>query len=158
MKRVYILEFDDKIKVGITENINLRISAIQCASGSLVKKYFTVAGTLDVERKMHNRLKNFHIAGEFFKFDFISACKILCEICGICFNEQDIIRSDCKPSPRTGRPNSRADYMKKRRETIGQFSVSVPREKLVALDKKLKEKGQTKTAWLNEKIDEEIGK
>nr|DAK89244.1 MAG TPA: hypothetical protein [Caudoviricetes sp.] len=31
------------------------------------------------------------------------------------------------------------------------------REKLEALDKKLKEKGQTKTAWLNEKIDEEIG-
>lgn len=48
--------------------------------------------------------------------------------------------------------------MRKRRETIGQFSVSVPKEKLNALDQKLKEKGQTKTAWLNEKIDEEIGK
>jgi len=54
--------------------------------------------------------------------------------------------------------NSRSDYFKKRRETIGQFSVSVPREKLIALDEKLKAKGQTKTAWLNEKIDEEIGK
>nr|DAW43946.1 MAG TPA: CopG-like protein [Caudoviricetes sp.] len=50
-----------------------------------------------------------------------------------------------------------SEYFKKRRETIGQFSVSVKREKLEALDKKLKEKGQTKTAWLNEKIDEEIG-
>lgn len=55
-------------------------------------------------------------------------------------------------------PESRADYFKKRRETIGQFSVSVPREKLDALTKVLKEKGQTKTQWLNEKIDEEIGK
>ena len=53
---------------------------------------------------------------------------------------------------------SRADYFKKRRETIGQFSVSVPREKLDALTEVLKEKGQTKTQWLNEKIDEEIGK
>lgn len=53
---------------------------------------------------------------------------------------------------------SRADYFKERRKTIGQFSVSVKREKLNALDKKLKEKGQTKTEWLNEKIDEEIGK
>ena len=35
---------------------------------------------------------------------------------------------------------SRADYMKKRRETIGQFSVSVPREKLIALDEKVKAK------------------
>lgn len=53
--------------------------------------------------------------------------------------------------------NSRADYFKERRKTIGQFSVSVKREKLDSLDKKLKEKGQTKTEWLNEKIDEEIG-
>lgn len=52
--------------------------------------------------------------------------------------------------------NSRADYFKERRKTIGQFSVSVPREKLDALEEKLKEKGKTKTAWLNEKIDEEI--
>ena len=55
-------------------------------------------------------------------------------------------------------PESSADYFKKRRETIGQFSVSVPREKLDALTEVLKEKGQTKTQWLNEKIDEEIGK
>ena len=53
---------------------------------------------------------------------------------------------------------SRADYFKKRRETIGQFSVSVHKDKLEALDEKLKEKNKTKTAWLNEKIDEEIGK
>lgn len=52
----------------------------------------------------------------------------------------------------------RADYFKERRKTIGQFSVSVPREKLEALDRKLKEKGTTKTAWLNQKIDEEISK
>ena len=51
---------------------------------------------------------------------------------------------------------SRADYFKKRRETIGQFSVSVPKEKLELLDEKLRTKNQTKTAWLNEKIDEEI--
>ena len=54
--------------------------------------------------------------------------------------------------------NSRDDYFKERRKMVGQFSVSVSREKLNALDEKLKEKGQTKTAWLNEKIDEEISK
>lgn len=53
---------------------------------------------------------------------------------------------------------SRANYFKKRRETIGQFSVSVPREKLDALTKKLDEKNKTKTQWLNEKIDEELSK
>ena len=50
-----------------------------------------------------------------------------------------------------------SEYFKERRNTIGQFSVSVQREKLEILDAKLKEKGITKTAWLNDKIDEEIG-
>lgn len=53
---------------------------------------------------------------------------------------------------------SRAEYFRKRRETIGQFSVSVQRDKLDALTKKLDEKGQTKTQWLNDKIDEELSK
>ncbi len=51
---------------------------------------------------------------------------------------------------------SRADYFRERRKEVGQFSVSVPREKLDALNKKLKSQGKTKTKWLNEKIDEEI--
>jgi hypothetical protein len=55
-------------------------------------------------------------------------------------------------------PESRAEYMKNRRKTIGQFSVSVPKEKLDALSEKLGEQNKTKTQWLNEKIDEELGK
>lgn len=55
-------------------------------------------------------------------------------------------------------PESRAEYMKKRRKIIGQFSVSVQREKLDALTKKLEKQKKTKTQWLNEKIDEELGK
>ena len=51
---------------------------------------------------------------------------------------------------------NRAEYFKERRKTVGQFSVSVSRDKLDALNEKLKEKGTTKTAWLNQKIDEEI--
>ncbi|WP_417075236.1 hypothetical protein [Hominenteromicrobium sp.] len=53
---------------------------------------------------------------------------------------------------------SRAEYYRKRRETIGQFSVSVSREKLEALAKKLDAENKTKTKWLNEKIDEELSK
>ena len=53
---------------------------------------------------------------------------------------------------------SRADYFRKRRESIGQFNVNVPREKLEALNEALEKKGQTRTEWLTEKIDEEISK
>lgn len=52
---------------------------------------------------------------------------------------------------------SRAEYMKERRKKIGQFSVSVPREKLAALTEKLEEQQKTKTQWLIEKINEELG-
>ena len=54
-------------------------------------------------------------------------------------------------------PKSRAEYYRKRRETIGQFSVPMSREKLKALTEKLKERNKTKTQWLNEKVDEELG-
>lgn len=54
-------------------------------------------------------------------------------------------------------PESRAEYFRKRRESVGQLNVSVSKEKLIALDEKLKSKGQSKTQWVNEKIDEELG-
>lgn len=53
---------------------------------------------------------------------------------------------------------SRAEYFRKRRETIGQFSVPVERKKLEALTEKLNQQKKTKTQWLNEKIDEELSK
>ncbi|MGM9600645.1 MAG: hypothetical protein ACI3W5_03525 [Faecousia sp.] len=52
---------------------------------------------------------------------------------------------------------SRAEYYRKRRETVGQFSVPISRKKLNALTEKLDEQKKTKTQWLNEKIDEELG-
>lgn len=54
-------------------------------------------------------------------------------------------------------PSSSPEYYRKRRETIGQFSVPLSREKLNALTQKLKEQNKTKTQWLNEKVDEELG-
>lgn len=54
-------------------------------------------------------------------------------------------------------PDSRAEYMKEYRKTVGQFSVPVSRKKLDELSDKLKKQGKTKTQWLNEKIDEELG-
>lgn len=51
---------------------------------------------------------------------------------------------------------SRAEYFQKRRETIGQFSVPVPREKLEALTKKLGKDGKTKTEWLLQLIENEL--
>lgn len=53
-------------------------------------------------------------------------------------------------------PSNSPEYYRKRRETIGQFSVPLSREKLNALTEKLKRQNKTKTQWLNEKVDEEL--
>lgn len=52
---------------------------------------------------------------------------------------------------------SRADYMKKRRAGKKNFSALIDADKVDAIEQKLKEENKTKTAWLEEKIDEEIG-
>ena len=53
---------------------------------------------------------------------------------------------------------SRAEYFKKRRETLRHFNELLPNEKADAIEKRLQEIGKTKTAWLLEKIDEELEK
>lgn len=53
---------------------------------------------------------------------------------------------------------SRADYFRERRKTRKEFGVLIDREKLETLEAKLKRENRTKTAWLNEKIDEELKK
>lgn len=53
-------------------------------------------------------------------------------------------------------PSNSAEYTKKYRETIGQFSVPLSREKLNALTEKLNAQNKTKAQWLREKVDEEL--
>ena len=55
-------------------------------------------------------------------------------------------------------PESRAGYFKKRRENFKMFTVEVEREKMERLESHLAEIRKTKAEWLNEKIDEELGK
>ncbi len=53
---------------------------------------------------------------------------------------------------------SRADYFRERRKNLKQIVFMVDRDKAVELDKKLQERGETRTAWFRRKVDEEIGK
>lgn len=55
-------------------------------------------------------------------------------------------------------PESRAEYFRERRKAMKQFSVLSKRERVEALEAKLKEQGKTKVQWFEEKADEEIGK
>ena len=53
---------------------------------------------------------------------------------------------------------SRADYFKKRREERKGFSVLLPKDKVIAFEKWLTEHNESKTSWLERKIDEELKK
>ncbi len=52
---------------------------------------------------------------------------------------------------------SRAEYFRKRRETRGQFMAMIDKETLERFNNWLRESGKTKTAWLTEKIREDLG-
>ncbi|MGM9615701.1 MAG: hypothetical protein ACI3W7_09290 [Oscillospiraceae bacterium] len=51
---------------------------------------------------------------------------------------------------------SRAGYFKARREKFKYFTAEVERGKMERFEKRLVEKKETKTEWLNQKIDEEL--
>ena len=51
---------------------------------------------------------------------------------------------------------SRAEYFRERRKNLKQFTVTLPREQIEKLEIKLAEINKTKTAWLSEKIIEEL--
>ena len=52
---------------------------------------------------------------------------------------------------------SRAEYMKARRKEQKTFSVALDKEKAQRLEAYLEQQKKTKSSWLNEKIDEELG-
>ncbi len=53
---------------------------------------------------------------------------------------------------------SRAEYFRDRRTKFKSFSVAVEREKMECFEERLREVNMTKAEWLNQKIDEELGK
>lgn len=53
---------------------------------------------------------------------------------------------------------SRAEYFRDRRKTMKQFNVMLKKEKIEALEVRLKEQGKTRVQWFEEKVDEELNK
>lgn len=53
---------------------------------------------------------------------------------------------------------SRAEYFKERRSKFKSFTVEVERAKMEQFEKKISQDNTSKAEWLNNKIDEELGK
>lgn len=56
-----------------------------------------------------------------------------------------------------GAKRERAEYFRERRKTFKQFNVSLCRDKIEALEEKIKSKGKTKVEWFEEIVDKELG-
>ena len=54
--------------------------------------------------------------------------------------------------------NSRAEYLRKRREDKKTFSVLIDKERFDKLEHKLEKDNKTKKQWLEEKIDKDVKK
>ena len=52
---------------------------------------------------------------------------------------------------------SRAEYFRERRKEFKQFNVMLKKEKIEALEERLREKGKTKVEWFEEVVDKELG-
>jgi len=52
---------------------------------------------------------------------------------------------------------SRAEYFRERRKTMKKFNVMLKREKIEALEEKIKSQGKTKVEWFEEVVDKELG-
>lgn len=104
MKQVYVIDFGDKVKAGITDNIKRRISQIQCSAGSKAIRFTSIQGDYALEHDLHKRLSKYHIAGEFYSCSFAFACSVLEECCGITIGKEKILFPDKKFPLRIGRP------------------------------------------------------
>ena len=53
-------------------------------------------------------------------------------------------------------PESRAEYFRKLRKVKKQLVFMVDKDKADALDRKLSDRGETRTEWFRKKLDEEL--
>lgn len=51
---------------------------------------------------------------------------------------------------------NRAEYFRERRKEFKQFNVSLKREKIEELERKIKSQGKTKVEWFEEIVDKEL--
>lgn len=66
MKSVYFAECNGKIKIGISANVQARMSELRTGSGAPLNLIGAVVGDLELEKALHQRLKKHHLDGEWF--------------------------------------------------------------------------------------------
>lgn len=74
MSRVYVFDFEDKVKVGYTTDLRNRQKQIQRTLKKKAAKAFSIEAPLEVEALAHKELEPYKIHGEYYSCSFDLAC------------------------------------------------------------------------------------
>jgi hypothetical protein len=77
LTNVYILDFGDRIKIGITKDIPRRIKQITNHSGQKPLQYFSLEADDKYETLMHDKLQEYRGIGEYFNYPYDKAVELL---------------------------------------------------------------------------------
>jgi DNA-binding Xre family transcriptional regulator len=75
--QVYVLDFNDRIKIGRTIDVPRRIRNIETQSGREVLRSFSVEADGQYESLMHRRLSSYRGIGEYFAYPYEEAVALL---------------------------------------------------------------------------------
>lgn len=70
MSRIYVFDFEDRVKVGYTTDLRTRRRQIQCILKKKAIRTFSVEAPLEVEKFVHKELEPYKINGEYYSCSF----------------------------------------------------------------------------------------
>jgi hypothetical protein len=77
MNHVYVLDFNDRIKIGRTADVPRRIHEIENASGQKLTRLFSIEADPLYETALHDRLSEHRGVGEYFTYPYEEAVALL---------------------------------------------------------------------------------
>ncbi|GHU93567.1 hypothetical protein FACS189479_05140 [Spirochaetia bacterium] len=77
MNQVYVIDFEDQIKIGRTKDIPGRLKSIETAAGRRAKRVFNIPAPGDYEILMHKELAAHRTVGEYFQYPYEAAVELL---------------------------------------------------------------------------------
>jgi hypothetical protein len=66
-QQIYFAQCGDKIKVGISRDVASRLAQLRTGAGGPIQLIAAVDGDLKIEKALHNKLRQFHLDGEWYR-------------------------------------------------------------------------------------------
>jgi hypothetical protein len=107
MNHVYVLDFNDQIKIGRTANVSTRFNAIETGSGRKIVRKFCVEADPIYETILHDRLSDHRGVGEYFVYPYEKAVSLL----------QSLIAENFAEKARLEQERQRLERERERQET-----------------------------------------